>query len=62
MPLVPLRSWGMLTTRGSCPLKLFLCIVSSEDFASLTVLSISAGVASPGKSRKSDFVPWRRGR
>jgi hypothetical protein len=26
----------------------------------LAVLSIRAGVASLGKSRKSDFVPWRK--
>jgi hypothetical protein len=27
----------------------------------MAILSLVVGVASPGKSRKSDFVPWRKG-
>jgi hypothetical protein len=47
MPLVSLKSWGALATRGLCPLKLFFSTVGSEDFAKLSVSSLRVGVLLP---------------
>jgi hypothetical protein len=60
MPLVPLRSWGTLTARGSCLLKLFLWTVVSEDFASLAVLSLGWECLS-WKVQKFRFCPMGEG-
>jgi hypothetical protein len=59
MPLFPLRSWGMLTAWGLRPLKPFLWIVISEDFASLVVQSLESSESqilshTGGKTNRSE--------